>query len=122
MDSSEQTKFEWEEPEIDESDFVIPSELGQLQKEDTTLSESFGKVSKDATVSSLYGEMFMMKQGLLYRQSEEEGSQLVVPKAQLRKVLELSHSIPWSGHMGFMKTLRRVSKQFYWPGMYTEVK
>ncbi|KAG1955346.1 gag-pol fusion protein [Pimephales promelas] len=126
IDSSQQTKFEWEEPEIAESEFVIPSELGQLgqplQKEDATLSECFGKVSKDATVSSLYGETFMVEQGLLYRQSEKEGSQLVVPKSQHRKVLELSHSIPWSGHMGFMKTLRRVSKRFYWPGMYTEVK
>lgn len=122
MDSSERTKFECEEPEIDESDFVIPSELGQLQKEDVTLAKCFGKVSEDATVSSLYGETFRLKQGLLYRQSEEEGLQLVVPKAQRRKVLELSHSIPWSGHMGFMKTLMRVSKRFYWPGMYTEVK
>lgn len=121
MDSAEQAKYEWEEPEMGESDLVIPSEPGQLQKEDFTLSACFEKVSKDETVSSFYGERFLVKQGLLYRQSEE-GTQLVVPKAQRRKVLELSHSIPWAGHMGFMKTLMRISKRFYWPGMYSKVK
>lgn len=64
----------------------------------------------------------MIKNGLLYRKTKEEGTQLLVPTAYHRKVLELGHYIPWAGHLGFMKTLMRISKRFYWPGLYTEVK
>ncbi len=37
------------------------------------------------------------------------------------QLVELGLSVPWSGHLGFMKTLR-ISKRFYWPRMYSEVK
>jgi len=69
-----------------------------------------------------FEETYVLKAGLLYRKSKEEGTQLVVPTAYRKEVVELGHTIPWSGHLGFMKTLMRVSKRFYWPKMYTEVK
>ncbi len=64
----------------------------------------------------------MVDNDLLYRQTKEEGKQLLVPKEYRKRVLEEGHSIPWAGHLGFMKTLVRISKRFYWPGMYSEVK
>ncbi len=58
----------------------------------------------------------------MYRQSKEDGTQLVIPKQYRKQILELGHLVPWSGHLGFMKTLMRIAKRFYWPGMYSEVK
>ncbi len=114
--------FELEEPQLDEADLSISNELAKLQKDDATLAECFGNVCKDTAVGLLYGEMFLIKRGLLYRQSKEDGTQLVVPKLYHKQVVELGHSVPWSGHLGLMKTLMRISKRFYWPGMYSEVK
>ncbi len=70
----------------------------------------------------LNGDMFLLEQNRLYRQSKEDGLQLVLPKRFRVRVVELGHSMPWSGHLGFMKTLMRIAKRFYWPGMYSEVK
>ncbi len=50
----------------------------------------------------------MVENDLLYRQTKEEGKQLLVPKEYRKRVLEESHSIPWAGHLGFMKTLVRI--------------
>lgn len=63
-----------------------------------------------------------MKRNLLYRQSKEDDTQVVIPKQYRKQILELGHSVLWSGHMGFMKTLMRIVKRFYWPGLYSEVK
>ncbi len=122
IDTSEDFDFELEEPQLDEAGLSISNELAKLQKDDATLAECFGNVCKDTAVGLLYGEMFLIKRGLLYRQSKEDGTQLVVPKLYHKQVVELGHSVPWSGHLGFMKTLMRISKRFYWPGMYSEVK
>lgn len=59
----------------------------------------------------LKSDMFIIKGKLLYRQSKEDGMQLVMPKCYHKHVLELGHSVPWSGHLGFMKTLMRVAKR-----------
>ncbi|KAJ7949788.1 Ty3/gypsy retrotransposon protein [Quillaja saponaria] len=38
------------------------------------------------------------------------------------KILFESHDTPASGHGGYLKTLKRVSKSFYWPNLKQEVK
>ncbi len=62
----------------------------------------------------------MIDNDLLYRQSDS-GRQLVLPKTCRVKVSRVGHTIPWAGHLGFMKTFMRISKRFFWPGMYSEV-
>lgn len=79
-------------------------------------------MGKETTIDVLNGEKFVIEHDLLYRQSKEDGTQLVVPKRYHNHVLQLGHSIVWSGHLGFMKTLRRIAKRFFWPGMFNEVK
>lgn len=111
-----------EEPELSEPDIVIQNNLAQLQQEDPTLADCFKHVSEKGGVTSLSEETYVLKNGLLYRESKEEGTQLVVPKTQRREVLAIGHSIPWAGHLGFMKTFMRISKRFYWPRMYSDVK
>jgi transposase InsO family protein len=36
-------------------------------------------------------------------------------------ILSEAHELPLSGHMGTAKTLHRVQRQFYWPGLHIEV-
>ncbi|KAJ7950361.1 Transposon TF2-1 polyprotein [Quillaja saponaria] len=38
------------------------------------------------------------------------------------KILFESHDTPGSGHSGYLKTLKRVSKSFYWLNLKQEVK
>ncbi len=122
FDTAEQAKEEVTEPELCESDIVIPNDLAQLQREDPTLVACFDQVKQHDDTDILHDEPFVLKRGLLYKQTKGGDLQLVVPKAQRSEVLQLGHSIPWSGHLGFAKTCLRVSRRFYWPRMYTDIK
>lgn len=48
-------------------------------------------------------------------------TQLVVPQSVCEVILILGHSIPWACHLGNGKTLARIRRHFYWPGLKTEV-
>ncbi len=110
------------EPELTDSDVTIPNNLAQLQREDPSLVEYYKQAEEEGCLLQGLGETHVLKAGLLQRKSKKEGTQLVVPKAYRKEVLELGHTVPWSGHLGFMKTLMQISKRFYWPKMYTVVK
>ena len=60
---------------------------------------------------------------LLFRLLEEKHV-LCLPKAGniiLNRLLE-AHDIPLGGHFGRDKTLANLSKNFFWPGMVTDVE
>lgn len=63
---------------------------------------------------------FLLKDGILYRQ-QGSALQLVVPRAVQKVVLSLGHSIPWVGHLGKHKTMAHIRKNFYWPGVRSDV-
>lgn len=122
IENTEQAEVEAEEPELSDTDIVTPNNLAKLQNEDPTLADCFRQVREKEGVNVLLGERFVLSNGLLYRESKEDGMQLVVPKTQRREILDLRHSIPWAGHLGFMKTSWQSASRFYWPRMYSEVK
>ena len=47
---------------------------------------------------------------------------LVVPTLFHQLILNLGHRIPWAGHLGQQKSYDRISRRFYWPGLYKDVK
>ncbi|XP_041945156.1 uncharacterized protein LOC121707019 [Alosa sapidissima] len=106
----------------------ITEDMEQLQNQDPTLQEAYGKVSSVDGVAtgvpaSLSGESYVLRDGLLYHQSEGNmPEQLVVPTVLRERVLSLGHSIPWAGHLSTAKTFERVAARFYWPGMYKEIQ
>ncbi|XP_075779924.1 uncharacterized protein LOC142827821 [Pelodiscus sinensis] len=36
--------------------------------------------------------------------------------------MELAHANPWAGHLGAEKTVQRIIRRFYWPGIFREVQ
>lgn len=108
------------------SGFKIPSNMAELQQTDPVLSSLYQQAiltSKGEDVKSVEGrvvERFVLQENVLYRQ-QGDGLQMVVPKAVQNIVLALGHSIPWAGHLGRQKTLARIKKHFYWPGLRADV-
>ena len=47
--------------------------------------------------------------------------QIVVPEVYKGEILRLSHDIPVAGHLGINKTLSRILRHFYWPGVRSDV-
>ena len=54
--------------------------------------------------------------------SEEEITQLLVPRSRREMVFQAAHCNPMAGHLGYDKTLNRIMAQFYWPGIWAEVR
>ncbi|XP_036065872.1 uncharacterized protein LOC118598010 [Oryzias melastigma] len=108
------------EPELP-LNFKIPENIVELQCNDLTLQHLFQRAEGKDTGDLLDGgEYFVLKKDILYRQQGAE-LQLVVPKTVREIVLTLGHSIPWSGHLGKHRTMKRIRKHFYWPGLSKDV-
>lgn len=48
--------------------------------------------------------------------------QIAVPFGLRRKVMELGHSQPLSGHLGIEKSRKRILHCFWWPGCLKDIK
>ena len=60
---------------------------------------------------------FSIRQGiLLYKK------RVYIPKTLKDKVLQFVHSSSLAGHAGYDKTIHRARKNFFWPGMKSNVK
>lgn len=47
---------------------------------------------------------------------------LVIPERLCNEIMEACHADLFSGHFGFMKTYSRIQNNYYWPGMYSQIK
>ncbi|XP_043981200.1 uncharacterized protein LOC122835850 [Gambusia affinis] len=101
--------------------FKIPLNMAQIQRDDSSLAALFLK-AKGPQKGNHRGsaEEFVLQKNILYRQ-QGAFKQLVVPKDAREMVLILGHSIPWAGHLGTHKTLARIKRHFFWPGLRTDV-
>ena len=43
-------------------------------------------------------------------------------KNVITQILQENHDIPISGHLGRDKTYERITRNYYWPKMYKDVK
>ncbi|KAL8595827.1 hypothetical protein ACOMHN_012245 [Nucella lapillus] len=61
----------------------------------------------------------------MMRRFEKDGivsSQIVVPDRLRTPVMTLAHDAPMSGHLAAQRTLQRVFRHFYWPGMCADIR
>lgn len=104
-------------------DFKLPTNISQLQQEDASLVPYLVRAEQEDAENiegNLTKESYYLQQGILYR-GLGVTTQLVVPQSVREVILVLGHSIPWAGHLGNGKTLARIRRHFYWPGLKTEV-
>jgi len=80
---------------------------------------------KDGLYSSVTGSgveatlAFTLEDGLWYK----EGKLCIPEVPEVRnQLLYAFHDAPYSGHMGIAKTLRGVSREYYWPSLADDVK
>lgn len=71
---------------------------------------------------------YMIENGVLYRHipreigdEEEEPWKLCVGRPDRRRVLAENHDAASAGHLGVRKTILRVARLYYWPGMFRDV-
>ena len=98
----------------------LPCQMKEDQEADPTLTTCFKKLPSVHTPPEK-GEFFK-KDGLIYRQTAYGDAQLVVPQKHRRQVLELGHSLPFSGHMGIGATTQRITAHYHWPGINADVQ
>ena len=105
--------------------------LIQAQKEDQTLTTLWDQAeaeSQDTGPTTTY----FLRDGLLFRRwlpprhPQEDADwaavdQLVLPVAYRRPIVEIAHDGRFGGHLGVRKTLSKVLRSFFWPGVRTQI-
>ena len=96
-----------------------------MEKNQPETDGEWGKDGELRRYRQLWPQMEIVD-GLLYRRVEkgnrDERLVLVVPRKMRGCLLKLSHNDPCSGHMGINRCLERLQRQYYWPGMATEIQ
>lgn len=101
---------------------VTPQTLSELQRQDESLTALFDLVSE--VVSEDAKPYFLMQDHVLFRicrKNDQEIKQIVVPKGLRETVLCTGHDAIFAGHCGVKRTLQRVTKSFFWPGVRKDV-
>ncbi|PIK44525.1 Retrovirus-related Pol polyprotein from transposon [Apostichopus japonicus] len=106
-----------------------PDILPVLQGKETLKRPLWSEVSGGSRTLQQYWlqwESLVLKNDLLYRKFESQRGdkvwlQFVVPEVLRRKIWELAHSHPLSGHFMARKTSTRVRKKFYWSGLSRDI-
>ncbi|XP_072563872.1 uncharacterized protein [Paramormyrops kingsleyae] len=111
---------------------IVPSTKDALisaQKEDPSL-EPCRVSAMDKPDVKEHPTAYFFRDRILMRQWSPSDSpfewatvfQVVVLRFYRDYVLSLAHDHPCSGHLGIRKTLSRVLRYFYWPGVNSDVK
>ena len=96
---------------------ISKPELRKLQDEDPMIQELKAKNP----------EVIEERNGLWYhlwkpRQHPEKiVEQLLLPKQYYQVICKLAHTIPLAGHLGRDKTVKRITRHFYWPSVFRDV-
>uniref|UniRef100_A0A803TE47 Gypsy retrotransposon integrase-like protein 1 n=1 Tax=Anolis carolinensis TaxID=28377 RepID=A0A803TE47_ANOCA len=105
-------------------------EILREQLADETLQPLFLQAQSHTGTEESKTPKFVLKEGVLYRKSTshktlnkpETRTQIVVPVNYRKQLLDVAHDNPQGGHLGVRKTTQRISKNFFWPGMYQHIK
>ena len=89
------------------------------------------RMLSEVQASPLKYKDWIVEEGKLYKYREEpllkeiidgeEKLKLVLPVEVRERVIFDARSTPSSGHLGVEKTYDRISREYYWKGMYHDV-
>ena len=96
--------------------YVSREELCKLQDQDPAIvSLKKRKLQLLAEKNRLWYHLWTPKH------CDEPIEQLILPKHCHGIVCKLAHTIPLAGYLGRDKTIKRITKHFYWPSVFHDV-
>ena len=105
---------------------LTEEEVNKAQNYDTTVKEYLETIEtwKKPLPTSSHLKSFVEKayelyvyNGILYQQLSDAKVHIILPPSLHKKVLEMLHASPLSGHLGVDKTTSRFLETFYWPNI-----
>src|ERR1043165_4657999 len=112
----------------DLTNVVSRENLISMQQADASLRPLFQLVEQ-RDGQSVTRQSYSINNGILVRLWKDVDTpdelgylQIVVPSQLRTKLLYIAHDIPASGHLGVKKTLDRLLRHFYWPGINSSVR
>jgi len=98
-------------------------EIGRAQKLDSSLQTLWESAKQTNTDPSRVA--YIVENDYLFRRVPDKQlgytNQLVIPASLREAFLQFAHANPLSGHLGRMKTLRRLLDNVYWPEIRKDV-
>ena len=98
---------------------LTPTDLQEAQAEDDSLKPLWA-------VAGNREDGYHVRGQTLYHKSEDDWGndleQVVMPVKYRRDVLAMAHGSSLAAHLGTKKTVKRVLKEFFWPGLSKDVQ
>ena len=105
---------------------ITPAQVSKAQKDDVSLTTTRSRCEANETIGKA---TFFKKNDLLYRKfsspNVEQGKifeQLIVPEQYRELVMQLTHESILTGHLSVTSSVHKVLSEYYWPGIYRDVK
>ena len=105
---------------------ITPAQLSHAQKDDVSLTTARSRCEANETIGKA---TFLKKNDLLYRKfsspNVEQGKifeQLIIPEQYRELVMQLAHESILTGHLSVTSSVHKVLSEYYWPGIYRDVK
>ena len=105
---------------------ITPAQVSKAQKDDVSLTTTRSRCEANETIGKA---TFLKKNDLLYRKfsspNVEQGKifeQLIVPEQYRELVMQLAHESMLTGHLSVTSSVHKVLSEYYWPGIYRDVK
>ena len=105
---------------------ITPAQVSKAQKDDVSLTTSRSRCEANETIGKA---TFFKRNDLLYRKfsspNVEQGKifeQLIVPEQYRELVMQLAHESILTGHLSVTSSVHKVLSEYYWPGIYRDVK
>ena len=105
---------------------INPEQVSKAQKEDVSLTTTRSRCEANETIGKA---TFFKRNDLLYRKfsspNVEQGKifeQLIIPEQYRDLVMHLAHESILTGHLSVTSSVHKVLSEYYWPGIYRDVK
>ena len=109
---------------------VTEKSIAVEQREDNLIAPLFEESLSEEELNKVPSGYFVEDDILMWKwkpthtPAQEDWSsvhQLVLPRRYREEVLQTAHETPMGGHLGVRKTLERISRNFFWPGIRRDV-